>query len=61
KDYVYISTTNEEFIEGVDKALDGDAIPLEKRLELARQYTYQSRTKKMLDLIENNDNSIYKG
>lgn len=60
KDYVYISTTNEDFIEGIDKAIEGDFISLEKRLELAQQYTYQSRTKKMLDLIVNNDNSIYK-
>lgn len=52
KEYVSISLTNDDFIADVDNILLGHGIPLEKRLELAKQFTYHERTRKMLELIE---------
>lgn len=51
-DYVRCASTKEEFLECVDDILAGNSIPLDKKLELAKQYTYKERTKKMLDLIK---------
>jgi len=52
KEYVYISESNEEFMNHIDHVLSGKEIALEKRLALAKQYTYQERTRKMLNLIK---------
>ena len=45
---VKIGVTHEEFIEKVDQTLSGDVANIDKRLELAKQYTYESRMEKML-------------
>lgn len=52
KDYVDISNSQAEFLSNIDKILSGCIVPLDKRLELAMEFTYEARTKKMLDLIE---------
>lgn len=52
KDYVNISSTNDDFIADIDNVLLGQGISLDKRLELAKQFTYHERTRKMLDLIK---------
>ncbi len=52
KDYVSICVTDQDFMESVDKVLSGEQIPLSRRLELAQQFTYHERTRKMLDLID---------
>lgn len=52
KDYVNISSTNDDFIADIDNVLLGKGISLDKRLELAKQFTYHERTRKMLDLIK---------
>ncbi|MEM0654125.1 glycosyltransferase [Klebsiella huaxiensis] len=52
KEYVYISNSKDDFLSNIDRVLSGDIIPLAKRLQLAMEFTYKSRTKKMLDLIE---------
>ena len=52
KEIVSIAHTGEDFINAIDKALDGKAPPLERRLDLAKQYTYEARTKRMLTIID---------
>lgn len=51
-----IATTNEEFVELIKKVLTGNTAPIDKRLELAKEYTYKSRNKKIFDII-NGDKS----
>ena len=48
---VYLARTYDEFIEFVEKTLGGKSAPLEKRLSLARQHTYETRTEKMMQLL----------
>lgn len=50
-DIVMIGTTDEGFIEKIDQALSGDVADINKRLDLAKQYTYESRMEKMLALL----------
>lgn len=52
-DYCYLSEDYDAFVENIDKVISGDIIPLEKRISLAKLYTYETRTKAMLDIIEN--------
>lgn len=52
KEYVSISSTNDDFIADIDNILLGNSISLDKRLELAKQFTYHERTRKMLELIK---------
>jgi glycosyltransferase involved in cell wall biosynthesis len=51
KDTVLIAKTPAEFVKQIEAALDGKGLSLEKRLELARAYTYESRTEKMMQLL----------
>ena len=51
-DVASIARSEEEFISAIEKALNGGAPPLEQRLATAKEYTYEARTKKMLNLIE---------
>lgn len=51
-----IATTNEEFVELIKKVLTGSTAPIDKRLELAKEYTYKSRNRKIFDII-NGDKS----
>ncbi|OAM51213.1 glycosyl transferase family 1 [Methylovorus sp. MM2] len=46
-----LAKSNDEFIEGVEKVLRGEVIPLEERLEIAMEQTYERRTKKMMDIV----------
>lgn len=52
-DYCYLSEDYDAFVENIDKVVSGDIIPLEERISLAKLYTYETRTKAMLDIIEN--------
>ncbi|WP_447907945.1 glycosyltransferase [Serratia fonticola] len=51
-DYVTVADSNDNFILSVESVLDGKNPSLEKRLELAKQYTYKSRTEKMFKVID---------
>jgi glycosyltransferase involved in cell wall biosynthesis len=53
KQYMLTSHTPQEFVEHIRLALAGEGPSLEKRLEIAQQYTYAHRTGRMLELIDN--------
>ena len=48
---VKIGKDNLEFVVGVDAVICGDVIPLDERLALAKEYTYETRTDKMLEML----------
>lgn len=48
---VKIGHNPDEFVRAVDQVLTGDVASLEDRLSLAKEYTYESRTTKMLNMI----------
>ena len=50
--YVRCGSTNEDFLECIDDIVKGNTIPLEQKLDLAKEYTYKERTRKMLNLIK---------
>ncbi|MEF2511586.1 glycosyl transferase family 1 [Klebsiella pneumoniae] len=56
RDYCSLSETYQDFVDNIDKLISGDVISLEKRLSLAREYTYETRTKKMIEIINENLN-----
>ncbi|MEZ2583142.1 glycosyltransferase [Kluyvera intermedia] len=56
KDYVRIAHSPAEFISALEDITSGNRISVEKCLELAQQYTYQSRTDKMFKLIDEKRN-----
>ncbi len=56
KDYFRVAHTPAEFISALEDITSGDRISVEKCQELAREYTYQSRTKKMFKLIDEKRN-----
>lgn len=41
-----------DFIRGIDEALKGNVAPLEERISVAKEHTYEIRTNKMLQLVE---------
>ena len=47
-----ISNTYEEFSINIEKALKNPKFNFEKRIKLAKKYTYEERTKKMIKIIE---------
>lgn len=47
----YISKNANDFLNSIDDAVQDNTILLEDRLSVAREYTYESRTEKMLELI----------
>lgn len=49
---VSIAHTADQFISAIDEALVGNGPSLQKRLETAKLYTYEARTKKMLSIIK---------
>jgi glycosyltransferase involved in cell wall biosynthesis len=51
-DVALLSDTHEEFISNIEQALLENVPHLEKRLEVAREYTYEARTKRMLKLLQ---------
>lgn len=48
-----IAERDEEFIAGIESALNGGVVPLAARLEVAMEQTYEHRTKKMIALMRN--------
>ncbi|WP_336369209.1 glycosyltransferase [Rahnella perminowiae] len=40
-----------EFVMAVDAVISGDIVPLDERLALAKEYTYETRTDKMLKML----------
>lgn len=51
KDCFYLSQDYETFLDNIDRVANGDVVPLNTRLTLAKEFTYETRTKKMLDII----------
>ena len=49
---VSIAHTADQFIFAIEEALVGNGPSLQKRLETAKLYTYEARTKKMLSIIK---------
>ncbi|MDW6309472.1 hypothetical protein RNP85_26030, partial [Escherichia coli] len=57
KDFTHIakiSCDKLDFLRSIDAVLRGDIVSLEERLKVAEEYTYQSRTDKMMRIIEGN-------
>ena len=54
-DVVSIALTADEFTTAIADALIDDTQSLDKRLATAKKYTYETRTKRMLDIIDNRD------
>lgn len=48
---VKIAKTPKEFVEAINETLNGNVISLEERLDLAKEYTYESRMDKMLNML----------
>jgi glycosyltransferase involved in cell wall biosynthesis len=48
---VKIGKTYPEFVNAIEQVLSGNVISIEERLSLAGNYTYESRTEKMLNII----------
>jgi glycosyltransferase involved in cell wall biosynthesis len=51
-DVCFLSESYKEFSKNIRLALNDTAEELEKRVELAREYTYDSRMKKMMAIVE---------
>lgn len=52
KDYCYVAKNKEEFSKMIDKAINENSEEkIQERFLLAQKYTYESRTKKMLDIL----------
>ena len=49
---VTIADSPDDFIAAIERVLSGDVSSLEDRLNLARKYTYEKRTQRMLKLVE---------
>jgi len=47
-----LASSREEFIQGVEAALAGKVAPLEQRLAIAREHTYESRMDTMLNIVQ---------
>lgn len=55
RDFTHVvatTKTQEDFIAAIEKALSGNVPPLEERLNVAREHTYEARTQRMLAMIE---------
>lgn len=51
KDVAYIADGQDDFVAGVEAALRGEVSPLDRRLDLALEQTYERRTERMLRLL----------
>lgn len=47
-----IAQSPQDFVRGIDEALKGNIAPLEERISVAKEHTYEIRTNKMLQLVE---------
>ena len=52
RNVVRIAQSPQDFIRGIDEALKGNIAPLEERISVAKEHTYEIRTNKMLQLVE---------
>ncbi|RYD01266.1 hypothetical protein N752_30180 [Desulforamulus aquiferis] len=50
---VYIAKSPIDFIKGIKLSLDGLGSELEERLNIARKYTYKTRTEEMMKIVNN--------
>lgn len=48
---VKIGKDHSEFASAVDAVISGDVVPIDERLALAKEYTYETRTDKMLKML----------
>jgi glycosyltransferase involved in cell wall biosynthesis len=51
-DVASIAGSPDEFIAALEKNLSGDVPPLDRRLHVAREHTYEARTQRMLTLVD---------
>jgi len=58
KDVCYISKSYDEFVENVKKALNESEKIKNKRIELAKNYSWNKRFKEIEQILENYENSI---
>jgi len=54
RDICFLSKSYEEFSRNIDRALEDGTSTLDKRLSLAKEFTYETRTEKMMKIIEGN-------
>lgn len=52
RNVVCIAQSPQDFIRGIDEALKDNIAPLEERISVAKEHTYEIRTNKMLQLVE---------
>jgi glycosyltransferase involved in cell wall biosynthesis len=52
KDMIAVADSSVSFIYAIETILDGNVPPIENRLALANEHTYESRTRQMLALVE---------
>ncbi|HHL1960009.1 TPA: glycosyltransferase [Klebsiella pneumoniae] len=52
EEYYYSSESYSDFLQNLDRVSHKDIISLDKRLSIASKYTYQSRTEKMISIID---------
>lgn len=52
RNIAYIAKSPQDFIRGIDEALKGNVAPLEERISVAKEHTYEIRMNKMLQLVE---------
>lgn len=55
KQYVKISNSSQEFTKAIEDVLQGNVIPLDEIQKIAEEYTYSSRAKKMIELINSKE------
>ncbi len=53
RNVVHIAQTPQDFVTCIDEILKGNTISLAERISVAQMHTYEIRTQKMLQLIEN--------
>lgn len=52
KEVAYLASSPSDFVRGIELALEGSFPPLEARLRVARLYTYETRTEKMMQIVD---------
>lgn len=53
RNVIHIAQTSQDFVTCIDHVLKGDTISMAERISVAREHTYEIRTQKMLQLVEN--------
>ena len=51
-DYIKITSTPDDFVSAIEKTLNGEVAPISDRIAIAKRYTYETRTRNMLKIVE---------